>query len=46
MDGFITTRHLFTHPVLIVREFGVRCFARCVWRTLRAQRATTFLECL
>ncbi len=46
MDGFITTRHLFMHPALIVREFGVRCFARCIWRTLTAQRATTFLECL
>jgi hypothetical protein len=46
MVGFITTRHLFAHPILIVREFGVRCFARCVWRTLSADRATTFLECL
>lgn len=46
MRGFITTRHLLTHPVLIVREFGFGCLARCVWRTVTARRSTTFLECL
>ncbi len=46
MRGYVTTRHLFTHSLLIVRGFGIHCFARCVWRTFTAKRATTFLECL
>jgi hypothetical protein len=41
MDGFITTRHVFTHRV---RAFGIHCFARCIWRTIRAKGITTFLE--
>src|SRR6185436_13285854 len=32
MVGFIKTRSLLAHPALIVQEFGVRCFARCIWR--------------
>ncbi len=46
MVGFITTRSLFAHPSLIVQEFGVRCFARCIWRTLTLGRNVTFLECI
>jgi hypothetical protein len=45
MVGFITTRHLFTHSGLIVREFGPTCLLRCYWRALIADRAVTFLEC-
>jgi hypothetical protein len=45
MVGFITTRHLFAHPILIVREFGIGCFVRCAWRTILARRATS-LECI
>jgi hypothetical protein len=46
MFGFITTRHLVTQGIDIVREFGVRCFLRCVWRTLTRRGAVTFLECV
>jgi hypothetical protein len=45
MHGRITTRHLLTHSALIVREFGLRCFARSIWRALTADRPVTFLEC-
>jgi len=44
MAGFITTRNLLTHAALIVREFGPRCYAHCVWRALTAHRTVTFLE--
>jgi hypothetical protein len=46
MVGIVTTRHLLFHPALIVREFGARCYLRCVWRTLTINRSVTFLECL
>ena len=46
MAGYVTTRDLLLHPAVIVREFGTRCFARCVWRTLTAGRTVTFLECV
>ena len=45
MVGFVTTRHLFTHSGLIVREFGPACLLRCYWRTLTADHEVTFLEC-
>jgi hypothetical protein len=46
MSGFITTRELVTHSTVIVREFGPRCFVRCVWRTITSRRTVTFLECI
>lgn len=45
MDGFVTTRHLFTHSAVIVKEFGTVCLLRCLWRTVTADHAVTFLEC-
>lgn len=45
MDGFVSTRHLLTHPALIAREFGVLCLLRCWWRTMTSDRPVTFLEC-
>jgi hypothetical protein len=45
MVGVVTTRHLLTHSVVIVHEFGALCLCRCLWRTLTADHAVTFLEC-
>lgn len=45
MVGFVTTRHLFTHSAVIVSEFGTVCLLRCLWRTVTADHAVTFLEC-
>jgi hypothetical protein len=45
MVGVVTTRHLLTHSAVIVHEFGALCFYRCLWRTLTAEHAVTFLEC-
>jgi hypothetical protein len=46
MNGFVTTRHLLTHSPTIIHEFGARCYVRCIWRTLTADRPVTFLECI
>jgi hypothetical protein len=46
MDGVVKTRDLVVHSPLIVREFGLRCFARCIWRTVVLHRIVTFLECI
>ncbi len=46
MDGLITTRHLLSHSTLIVGEFGIRCYLRCLQRALFTSRRTTFLECV
>jgi len=45
MVGVVTTRHLFTHSAVIVREFGTLCLFRRISRSLTADRAITFLEC-
>jgi hypothetical protein len=45
MVGVVTTRHLFTHSAVIVREFGTLCLFRCIWLSLTADHAVTFLEC-
>ncbi len=45
MVGLVRTRHLITHPRTIVREFGLRCYVRCIWRTLMERRPVTFLDC-
>jgi hypothetical protein len=47
MTGMVSTRHLLTHSYVIVHEFGLGCFAYCVWRTLTEHRhPVTFLECV
>jgi hypothetical protein len=47
MRGFITTKAVLRHPVLIVRGFGVRVYARCLARlVVHPARPTTFLECI
>lgn len=46
MSGVVRTRDLFLHSPLIVREFGVRCLARAIWRTVVLHRIVTFLECI
>jgi hypothetical protein len=43
MRGLITEREVFRNLPLIWREFGFRCFIRCV-RALLSSQPTTFLE--
>ncbi len=43
MTGVITLRHVVRHPFLIMREFGVAVFGRCILHALLRTRAT-FLE--
>lgn len=44
MHGSITSRHVLSHAVVIVREFGAMCYLRCVKAVLLGER-TTFLNC-
>jgi hypothetical protein len=44
MQGSITTRHVLSHAMTIVREFGPRCYLRCI-RAVLFGRRTTFLDC-
>lgn len=46
MVGVVTTRHLFLHSRVILREFGAVCLFRCLWRTFTSDRNVTFLECI
>ncbi len=46
MDGFITTYDLLAHPAIIIREFGVRCYLRCLNRAFLSKKRVTFLECI
>lgn len=45
MTGVITSVHVFRHGWAIVREFGVRCYLRCLLAVL-TRRRTTFLHLL
>ncbi len=42
MQGFITGKHLIRHGGLIIRDFGIGCWLRCVGAVLTHQH-TTFL---
>jgi hypothetical protein len=46
MRGFITTKDVLRHPVLIVRGFGLRVFARCLVHIALGRGRATFLECI
>ena len=50
MQGFITTKDLILHPRLIVEEFGVRVYVRCLVRVAQQRHGrkgpVTFLECI
>lgn len=43
MRGFVRDHHLVSHARLIVREFGLRAYLRCVLRAL-IDRRSTFLR--
>ena len=40
MTGVITTRHVLRHPILVVRGFGWKVFARCVLATVCVSHET------
>jgi hypothetical protein len=46
MRGVIGTRQLLSCAPTIVREFGLRCYLRCVMRSLASPGKSTFLECI
>jgi hypothetical protein len=46
MVGVVNTRHLVSHPRVIVHEFGMRCYLRCIWKTATRHGTVTFLECM
>jgi hypothetical protein len=47
MRGFVRARDLLLHAPLIIWEFGLGNYARCVRRAFRAhERPVTFLECI
>jgi hypothetical protein len=46
MTGVITTKHLFSHALTILVEFGPRAYFRCLSRTLLSTSPVTFLDCI
>lgn len=46
MKGFITSKDVLLHPLLIIRNFGVRVYGRCLARMGRHHGRSTFLECI
>lgn len=46
MHGLITTRHLLTKGPLIIREFGLAVYGRCVRAVLLSRQPVTFLDCV
>ena len=46
MRGLITTRHLVTNARLIIQEFGLAAYVRCLSHALLSRRPVTFLECM
>lgn len=45
IQGVVTSRDVFLHPVLIISCFGLSAFARCCKAVLLGER-TTFLSCV
>ena len=45
MGGFITTKDVFRHSRIILREFGASAYLRCCIAVIRRRR-TTFLDCV
>jgi len=45
IDGAITSRHVFRHAPVVVREFGLAVFLRCCL-VIVLRRKTTFLACV
>ena len=45
INGVITTREVFRHSALILREFGPGAWLRCC-RAIVLRRRTTFLTCV
>jgi hypothetical protein len=43
MNGVISSRHLLTHAVVIISEFGVVIYIKCVHAVITHKR-TTFLS--
>ncbi len=43
MVGCIRFRDVAAHPLLVVRGFGLRAFAACVWAAA-TRRSCTFLD--
>jgi len=43
MKGMITTRHLILNARVIIAEFGVACYFRCLKAALLHRGDTTFL---
>lgn len=43
MTGVISAKHLVTEAAGIIREFGFKLYARCVFKTLTGQKFT-FLD--
>jgi hypothetical protein len=46
MYGVITTRHLVLKAPVIIQEFGLKTYCRCIYRTITTRRQVTFLECI
>jgi hypothetical protein len=46
MYGVITTRHLVLKAPIIIQEFGLKTYCRCLFRTFTTRRHVTFLECV
>ncbi len=44
MQGLITTRHLVTNAPVIMKEFGVGAYVRCLAAATLGRRKVTFLE--
>ena len=44
MHGIITTRHLVTNASVIIHEFGMTTYLRCVAAAVLSRQKVTFLE--
>jgi hypothetical protein len=44
MVGIIRGRHLLLHAPLIIRQFGLSAYLRCLAKALRHPRSATFLR--
>jgi hypothetical protein len=46
MTGFITKKHLICHAHIIILNFGITVYFKCVSKCLLSDKPVTFLDCI
>ena len=46
MTGLITTKHLISQAHVIIYNFGISVYLKCITKTILSDKPVTFLDCI